>query len=1030
MFRLIPVLAVLALGLPDAASPTAKIGTHTFTLPEGFEIELVAGPPLVDRPITADFDEQGRLYVSDSSGSNDKVDIQLKERPHRILRLVDTDGDGKFDAKTVFADRMMFPEGTMWHDGSLYVAAPPSIWKLTDTNDDGVADERVEWFQGKTLTGCANDLHGPYAGPDGWIYWCKGAFAEQTYERPGKKPLVTKASHIFRCRPDGSGIEAVMTGGMDNPVDTVFTRSGDRIFTTTFLQQPAGGLRDGLIHAVYGGVYGKQHGVLDGHPRTGELMPVLAHLGAAAPCGLVRCESDQLGEGFQDNVFAALFNMHKVTRHVLTPEGATYKSETSDFVVSDNLDFHPTDVLEDADGSLLVVDTGGWYKLCCPTSQLWKPDMLGGIYRVKRKGAKPVDDPRGRTLDWAKMSPDDLGERLGDPRPAVRRRAIAELARLGPKAIRGIGVALLPFEENPHRHENALWAAARIEGEEFRKIARMVVDGEEPYALVALHSISLWKDKAALPEVLDALKSDSPRLRRAAAEALGRIGDASDVPALLDAAATAGDRFEEHSITYALMEIAEAQATQKGLESNNPQTRRTALIALDQMEPGGLKPADVAGLLGSPDPLLRETAAWIVDRHPDWGDALAGYLREKLASPLATEDDRLDLRRQLTRFSRAQSVQSLLIGTLGDAQAPLASRVLALEAMAGGGWKELPAECLTAVLAALSSGPAELRGPAVTVLRQVPVAKPSMAAVAEALLPVARREDVPAAVRADALAAVPGGLASVDDALFAFLKQHVGNDQEVLVRATAADALSRAKLTPAQLSSLTEVFAEIGPLEADRVLQAYKDVSDEGVGLKLMAALKESSAVTALRVDTLKASLAKATPAVQAAGQHVFAALNVDPQKQKEKLDGLLASMKPGDVRRGQLVFHSQKAACASCHAMGYLGGRVGPDLTRIAQIRNERDLLEAIVFPSASFVRSYEPTLVLTLEGKVHSGILTAEHPELILLTGPRDEVRIRRDQVDEVRPGTVSVMPSGLDQQLSAQDLADLIAFLKAAR
>ena len=83
---------------------------------------------------------------------------------------------------------MMFPEGTMWLDGSLYVAAPPSIWKLTDTDGDGVADRREEWFHGKTLTGCANDLHGPYAWPDGWIYWCKGAFAEQTYERAGKPP--------------------------------------------------------------------------------------------------------------------------------------------------------------------------------------------------------------------------------------------------------------------------------------------------------------------------------------------------------------------------------------------------------------------------------------------------------------------------------------------------------------------------------------------------------------------------------------------------------------------------------------------------------------------------------------------------------------------------------------------------------------------------------------------------------------------------------------------------------------------------
>src|SRR5687767_3440078 len=122
------------------------------TVPPGFVVERVAGPPLVDRPIVADFDDDGRLYVADSSGSNDKVEQQLAEKPHRIVRLEDTNGDGKFDASVVFADKMMFPEGAMWFDGSLYVAAPPSIWKLTDTDGDGVADRREEWFEGKTLT--------------------------------------------------------------------------------------------------------------------------------------------------------------------------------------------------------------------------------------------------------------------------------------------------------------------------------------------------------------------------------------------------------------------------------------------------------------------------------------------------------------------------------------------------------------------------------------------------------------------------------------------------------------------------------------------------------------------------------------------------------------------------------------------------------------------------------------------------------------------------------------------------------------
>src|SRR4051812_538715 len=422
-----------------ASAAQVQVNGRTFTVPEGFTVELVAGPPLVDRPIIADFDERGRLYVADSSGSTEKVQKQLEDRPHRIVRLEDTKGDGRFDQQTAFADHMMFPEGAMWFGGSLYVSAPPSIWKLTNTVGKGVVDQRGEWFQGKTLTGCANDLHGPYLGPDGWIYWCKGAFAQQTYERPGRKPFVTRAAHIFRCRPDGSGIEPVMTGGMDNPIEVVFTAGGERIFTTTFLQQPAAGRRDGLIHAIYGGVYGKVHDVIDDHPRTSpDVMPVLSHLGPAAPCGLARYESGAFGPEYRDNLFSTSFNLHKVFRHILKPDGATFVSKDEDFLTCDSLDFHPTHVMEDADGSLLVIDTGGWYKLCCPTSQIGKPDVLGAIFRVRRTATKAVDDPRGLKLAWENLSATESAKLLGDSRWAVRRRAIQALATKGAGAAAAI----------------------------------------------------------------------------------------------------------------------------------------------------------------------------------------------------------------------------------------------------------------------------------------------------------------------------------------------------------------------------------------------------------------------------------------------------------------------------------------------------------------------------------------------------------------------------------------------------------------
>ncbi|MBI1914823.1 MAG: HEAT repeat domain-containing protein [Planctomycetes bacterium] len=1017
---------------PPAKTIEVKLNGHTFTLPPGFEIEVVAGPPLVDRPIVADFDEQGRLYVADSSGSNAPLAQQVKNPTHRIVRLEDTDGDGRFDKATVFADKMMFPEGAMWHDGSLYVSAPPSIWKLTDTDGDGVADQRSEWFKGKTLTGCGNDLHGPYAGPDGWIYWCKGAFAEQTYERPGRKPLVTKASHIFRCRPDGSGIEPVMTGGMDNPVELVFTPGGERIFTTTFFQHPGGGQRDGLIHAIYGGIYGKDHAVIYDHPWTSpHLMPVLTHLGPAAPAGLTRYESRLFGSDYQDNLFAALFNLRKVTRHVLEAEGATFKSGDSDFLVSDNRDFHPTDVLEDADGSLLVVDTGGWYKLCCPTSQLVKPDVLGAIYRIRRKGAPRLADPRGLKLAWSKMTAGELARLLDDPRPAVRRRAVAVLGSKGAEGVTAI-LSVLRKGRSAEARCNAVWAVTRIDGADAQAVVRhALADADETVRQAAIHSISLRRDGEAVPALLGLLKGNSAHNARAAAEALGRIGDHSVVPALLDAAAKPADRALEHSLTFALIEIADAKGTARGLASKEALIRRAALVALDQMDGGGLAPQALARELVAPQAALKETASWIVGRHPEWGGTLAGFLRHRLGMKDFPATEREELVGLLARFARAKPVQELLDERLRDVTAPQQTRQTVLKAMARSGLKEVPAGWVSGLTKVLAGGDAELVREAVATVRVLPLGKPQASELTTKLLAVAAKGKAEASVRLGALAAVPGGVADVGSAQFDFLRDKVKADQPGATRSLAADVLSKARLTREQLVTLAGSLKSVGPIELDRLVDAFAKSSDERVGQALVAALKTSPALVSLRVETLKPRLAKFGAAVGRQAEELYAALDVGAAEQRSQLEKMLGSLKGGDVRRGQAVFNSQKTACVSCHAIGYVGGKIGPDLTRIGQIRTERDLLESVLFPSASLVRSYEPVSVTTKSGKVYNGLVRIESADEVVLTlGADQEVRISRRNIEEMGPSKVSIMPTGLEKLLTPQELADLVAFLKACR
>jgi putative membrane-bound dehydrogenase-like protein len=1029
--RPLMALAVVALWAATAGAAEFKLDGKTFTVPDGFTIELAAASDVVPRPVVADFDEQGRLYVADSSGSSDKVEKQLADKPHRILRLEDTDGDGRFDKTVVFADKMMFPEGAMWLDGSLYVSAPPSIWKLTDTDGDGVADKREEWFKGKTLTGCANDLHGPYAGPDGWIYWCKGAFAEQKYTLPNGRPFVTRAAHIFRARPDGSGIEPVMTGGMDNPVDVVFTPGGERIFSCTFLQHPAGGKRDGLIHAVYGGVYGKVHDVLDGHVRTSpDVMPVLSHLGPAAACGLTRYESDAFGPDYRDNLFATLFNLHKVTRHVLSYSGATFKSADSDFVTCDNVDFHPTDVIEDADGSLLIVNTGGWYKLCCPTSQFHKPDVLGAVYRVRKTGAATPADPRGLKLDWAGTAPAKLIPLLDDPRPAVRKRAVAELASRGPAALPAIRRAIDDLQ--PTGRINAVWAATRIDHPDARAAVRAALDdGDETVVQAALHSVSAWRDKDAAEELLWMNKRRGAHLHRAAAEALGRIGGAKHVPALLAAAGETKDPILFHSATYAVIEIGDPAATARALDDSSAGVRRAAMVALDQMPGGTLDVKRVVAALTSNDAALRDAAGWVAGRHPEWGDALAGVLGERLRAKSLTADARRDLQQQLSRLARSQAVQGLLASTLADEKAPADARRTALGAMAGAGLEETPRAWAEALSRVLSTDDTTLLADAVSAARRLPRRKDGAGDAGPALLRIAGRTDLPSAVRLEALAAVPGGATELTPELFRFVTSALSPDRPVAERTLAADVISRARLSPEQLAALTACIRTAGPLEIGRLLAPFEQSSDEQTGLKLVAALGEAKSARSLRGDVVKPRLAKFPPRVQKEAEPLLAKLDPDAGAQHKRLEELLSSLPTGDVRRGQAIFNSQKTACSTCHAIGYVGGTVGPDLTRVGSVRAERDLLESIVFPSASFVQSYEPVLVDTTTGDRQSGIVRRnDADEVVLVTGPVQEVHIARKDVKEMRPGTVSVMPTGLEQQLSQQDLADLLAFLKACK
>ncbi len=955
-----------------ASAADVQVNGLRASVPDGFTVDLGAGSDLVSRPVSACFDDRGRLYVTESSGSNEPPEQQLKAPTHRIRRLEDTNGDGVFDRSIVFAEGVMFPQGCLWHGGSVYVAGPPSIWRFTDTDGDGVSDTREEWFKGGTLTGCANDIHGPHLGPDGFLYWTKGAFSEQTHRLANGSTLKDQAAHIYRARPDGSGLDVIMHGGMDNPVEIAFTPEGETIFSSTFIDFTQPGFRDGVAHAIYGGVYGKENDVLtDGRvPRTGpDLFHPFFQAGPAAECGLTRYEGRAWGPEFQDNLFSTSFNLHRVSRHVLRPSGATYASDSKEFFVVDSVDFHPTDVLQDVDGHLLVVDTGGWYKLCCPSSQLVKPDVLGGIYRIRKSGIPALTGPARQ----------DAQRRLAQPPGLDPGR---EAARL----------------------KQAVWTLDPTQSASFREILRSRGLGAD----VASHAAAL----------------------RVAAEGLGRLKDRVSVPLLLKAAGNTSDPFLTHAYVHALIGIAAPAETRSGLALESPGARRAALIALDQMPDGGLRAGEVVPQIGSTDEPLRRAAEWILGRHPDWGAELAGWFRVVLKASGDSAERRAALA-QVRILGRDDEGRALISELLASSAVPSDAQQAALRVIGESAMKEPPPAWTSAVVAVLSGNrpPKDPRLPeairAARALRQA-------GSIQESLRRVVRDDRLPMALRIDALAALPEN-SPLEAGDYALAVQALGPYVEPAVRVASAGVLSRSALTADQLRGLLQPVKTAGPLELTRLLGAFREGGDDTLGLSLVSALQESRSAKALAPGQVRPFFAKFHQATQKQLGVFLAGLDADAAQQAARLESLLKELQgiEADARRGQAVFNGSKAACSTCHRIGYLGGNVGPELTRIGEVRSERDLLESVVYPSASFVRSYEPTTLVLEGGDEVNGIVRREtDSEWVVATGPGAEQRIAKTLVKEVRPGTVSLMPGGFDQVLTRQELADLMRFVKTVR
>jgi putative membrane-bound dehydrogenase-like protein len=944
------------------------------TLPEGFKATLFAAEPDVRQPVAFTIDPRGRLWVLEClTYPNRAPDGQGKDN---IVIFEDTDGDGKADKRTLFAEGLNLATALEVGFGGVYVGAAPHLLFIPDRNGDDKPDGKPEvLLDGWGYQDTHETLNTFTWGPDGWLYGCQGVFTHSKVGKPGASDAErTKINAgIWRYHPVKQKFE-VFAEGTSNPWGIDFDQHGQlwaeacviphlwHIIQGARYQRQAGqhfnpftfdDIRQSADHVHYAGSQG---------PHAGNGRSDAAG-GGHAHAGLMVYQGDNWPAEYRNKIFIGNIHGQRINVDIPEPKGSGYVGKHG----PDFLNFNDTwsqviNFRTGPDGGVYFID---WYdRQQCHTPDYNAHDRSNGrIYKVTYGDKQPA------AVDLAAMDDKALAalQLKQDNDTVVRnaRRLLQErhaAGRLAP-SVRQSLLGMLDGEVNDYQRLRVLWALHATGG-----VPEAVARGElrrtdRPYATAWAVQL-LAEGGEVSPETLAEfvrLAKDSPvaAVRRNVTSALLRLPlekrwDA--LAALLSKQEDATDHNLPLLYWYAFEPMATLDASRAlamALESKIPNILTFTVRRIGAMEGD----APLAALTAN---LAR------VDDEPKQAAILQGINeslrgRRSVSTPKGWEAVEAKLFDSNSPAVRSQ-VRTLGV-TFGSAKAMAAMKKTLLDAAA-------PAPDRQAALDALLNAKA-----------------PDLAPMLLQLLNEPR-------IRGAALR----GLAAYDDpaAPRAILQMYKTFDAQEKKDALATLA-SRARSGRELLAAVENGSAGI----------SAKDISADVV-----------RQLRNLQDKEIDKTVAKVWGVVQAS--------NEDKLKRMAALKAVVESNKgpTPDAAHGRALFAK---TCAQCHKLFDTGGQVGPDITG-ANRGDLAYLLENTVDPNAVIPIDYQASVLDTKDGRTVVGIVKKQDANAVTIMTNTETLVLPRNEVKTLRVSKLSMMPEGLLDTFSDAEIRSLIAYLKS--